>query len=230
VTDQVWLLVIGFLLTSVVGGSLGYLFQARAWNHQHETTRRDNEREQALKTFEEVSTRMDKRLYRTQRLYWAASQRSRGGGDQAQWDEARADYRVALYEWNDNLNRTLALVQTYFGATLPLARFGKRLGHLSRRVYQLNVHMLSLLENGSLGPRAPREDAHRREADEPTLELGAHGAAVRVLQQRLHDGGHPEVPVDGEFGPKTHTAALSVQRSRNLDIDGIVGPRTWASL
>jgi len=29
-------LVVGFLLTSVLGGLLGYLFQQRAWSHQHQ--------------------------------------------------------------------------------------------------------------------------------------------------------------------------------------------------
>ena len=41
-------LVIGFLLTSVLGGPLGYLFQRRTWEHQHDMQQRDQERQQAL--------------------------------------------------------------------------------------------------------------------------------------------------------------------------------------
>jgi hypothetical protein len=264
VTDQVWLLVIGFLLTSVLGGGLGYLFQSRAWSHQHDLTQRDYEREQALKTFEEVSARMDKRLYRMNRLYWAAAQRSRGADNQSQWDGARADHTSVLYEWNDNLNRSLALVQTHFGgatrqeledgvyeefATLgramthvvrgvaagtvdrpALSRMGRRLGHLSRRVYDMNVRMLGQLEEGTLGRQAPTEHATPHRDEQPILELGAHGPAVVRLQERLRAAGRDETPVDGDFGPNTQAAVLELQRSTHLAPDGVVGPGTWAVL
>ena len=109
------LLFVGFLLTSVLGGLLGYLFQGRSWAHQHEVQRRDQERQQALRTFEEVSRLLDRRLYRMRRLYWAARSRALGTGDAAELAAAQAGYREVLFEWNDNLNRTLALVHTYFG-------------------------------------------------------------------------------------------------------------------
>jgi hypothetical protein len=109
-------LVVGFLLTSVLGGLLGYLFQRRSWAHQHEVQQRDQERQQALRTFEEVSRLLDRRLYRMRRLYWAARGRALGTSDQAELGSAQAGYREVLFEWNDNLNRTLALVHTYFGS------------------------------------------------------------------------------------------------------------------
>ena len=62
--DQVLLLVIGFALTSVLGGALGYFFQTRSWAHQHRAQRRDQQHEQAMKVFQEVSSALDKRLYR----------------------------------------------------------------------------------------------------------------------------------------------------------------------
>ena len=184
------LLFVGFLLTSVLGGLLGYLFQGRSWAHQHEVQRRDQERQQALRTFEEVSRLLDRRLYRMRRLYWAARSRALGTGDAADLAAAQAGYREVLFEWNDNLNRTLALVHTYFGsqvreqleediyegfATLgrgleeivrmvsaagdkpiEVPAFGYLVTRLSRRVYQLNVHMLGLLEADRIGRLAPR--------------------------------------------------------------------------
>ena len=66
--EPILLLVIGFVLTSVLGGALAYLFQQRAWRHQYETERRDQQRQLALKTFEEVSALLDQRLYRSQVL------------------------------------------------------------------------------------------------------------------------------------------------------------------
>jgi hypothetical protein len=50
---DLFLLIVGFLLTSVVGGLLGYLFQRRTWAHQREEQQDDQERQQALRTFEE---------------------------------------------------------------------------------------------------------------------------------------------------------------------------------
>jgi len=126
VTQQLLLLVVGFVLTSVAGGALGSWFQRRAWAHQHEiqlrdeerqreAQRRDEEHQRALKTFEEVSQLLDRRLYRMRRLYWAAREMAAGSGDLERLAAARADYRAVLAEWNDNLNRNLALIETYFG-------------------------------------------------------------------------------------------------------------------
>ena len=70
--QQLLLLVTGFVLTSVLGGLLGYWLQSRSWAHQHDVQRRDEERQHALKTFEEISLLLDRRLYRMRRLYWAA--------------------------------------------------------------------------------------------------------------------------------------------------------------
>jgi hypothetical protein len=50
--DPIVLLVLGFLLTSVLGGGLAYLFQQRAWRHQYEIQKQDLHHQQALKTFE----------------------------------------------------------------------------------------------------------------------------------------------------------------------------------
>jgi len=126
-TQQLLLLVVGFVLTSVAGGALGYWFQRRAWahqheiqlrdeEHQHEVQRREEEHQRALETFEEVSQLLDRRLYRMRRLYWAARDMAAGRGGQERLATARADYRAVLAEWNDNLNRNLALIETYFGA------------------------------------------------------------------------------------------------------------------
>ena len=99
--------VAGFLLTTVLGGSLGFFFQQRSWAHQHTVQRMEQERERAVQIFEEVSRLMDKRLYRLRLLYWGLA----GESDNAKWSalsESRMeDYRKVLYEWNDSINRNL---------------------------------------------------------------------------------------------------------------------------
>jgi len=113
--DPAFLLVLGFLLTSVLGGALAYYFQDRTWKHQRSAQQRDQRREQAMKVFEEVSSLLDKRLYRMRLLFWAAKRRAPAGRDSPDLREALDEYRHVVAEWNDNLNRTLALVHTYFG-------------------------------------------------------------------------------------------------------------------
>jgi hypothetical protein len=61
------------------------------------------------------------------------------------------------------------------------------------------------------------------------LRLGAHGTQVFVLQIRLKSLGH-NVKLDGSFGPGTFQAVEALQRKRQLKIDGVVGPKTWAAL
>ena len=111
---------LGFLLTTILGGTLGYFFQRRAWTHQHTTQLRQQERERAVAVFEEVSRLMDRRLYRLQLLYWSLPS-GRTDGTRSPLAEIRMDdYRRILYEWNDSINRNLALIQQYFGEAMRL--------------------------------------------------------------------------------------------------------------
>jgi peptidoglycan hydrolase-like protein with peptidoglycan-binding domain len=57
----------------------------------------------------------------------------------------------------------------------------------------------------------------------PTLRRGSRGDFVKTAQGKV------EVPVDGVFGPRTEAAVRDFQRQHNLNPDGIVGPKTWAS-
>ena len=115
----------GFFLTTVLGGALGFFFQNRSWEHQHKIQQAEQERqhqlqlaeqarEQALRVFDEVSRLMDKRLYRLRLVYWSL-QAEVGQSEHSRLAMARfKDYRKVLYEWNDSINRNLALLQHYF--------------------------------------------------------------------------------------------------------------------
>jgi hypothetical protein len=118
--DPIVLLVMGFLLTSVFGGGLAYLFQQRAWRHQYEIQRQDLHHQQALKTFEELSSLLDQRLYRMRLIFWAATRLARQPLKPASLDAELTNYRAVLRVWNDNLNRNLALIDTYFGEAARL--------------------------------------------------------------------------------------------------------------
>jgi peptidoglycan hydrolase-like protein with peptidoglycan-binding domain len=53
---------------------------------------------------------------------------------------------------------------------------------------------------------------------------------IKTLQYLLRQHGHPEVVVDGVFGPITAAAVRAFQQSRGLVVDGIVGNQTWPAL
>jgi Putative peptidoglycan binding domain len=263
--QQLILLAVGFGLTGVLGTLLGFVLQNRAWAHQHEVGRRDEERLQALKTFEEVSLLLDRRLYRMRRLYWAARRTALGSGDEAEIASARDDYREVVTGWNDSLNHTLALTEASFGSQvramladrvyeefaaagrgledivrmvlnageerLELPAFGYRMTRLSHRVYELNVQMLNLLREETVGRSAPRGSpaAAGPGPGNIALEIGDQGRQVRALQRGLRRTGE-NIYVDGLFRQQTWAAVCSLQRSRGLNPDGIAGPQTWAQL
>lgn len=65
---------------------------------------------------------------------------------------------------------------------------------------------------------------------EPTLRWGSSGAPVRRLQELLAQRGYDPGPIDGRFGAKTYNAVIRFQGASGLQVDGVVGPRTWAAL
>lgn len=111
-TEDLIHLVVGFVFTSVVGGALGYYLQNRAWKHQHDVAALESERQTATAVFEALSILMDKRLYRMRQVAWKLSEE---GHLAERVDEQMENYRQLLFEWNDGLNRNLAMVERYFG-------------------------------------------------------------------------------------------------------------------
>lgn len=67
----------------------------------------------------------------------------------------------------------------------------------------------------------------------PTIKEGSTGQHVRDLQAHLKQH-YPlyakHLVVDGVFGPMTRGAVEEFQRRAGLDVDGIVGPKTWERL
>lgn len=68
----------------------------------------------------------------------------------------------------------------------------------------------------------------------PTLKDGSKSEAVKglknALMHRLGDFHLFDRPLGEDFGPKTDKAVRDFQRSNHLDVDGIVGPKTWVAL
>lgn len=71
--------------------------------------------------------------------------------------------------------------------------------------------------------------------NEPLLKAGATGPEVKALQCELNfslnPNGRTQLVVDGVFGQATYDSVIKFQQCmKNLQVDGEVGPQTWAAL
>ena len=64
----------------------------------------------------------------------------------------------------------------------------------------------------------------------PLVKVGSTGACVKRVQWFLNYGSKAGLAIDGDFGPLTDKAVRRYQAAHHLQVDGQVGPKTWASL
>lgn len=111
--------VVGILLgvapTTVAGGWWASRLQQRSWVEQNDEHLKEGERERANTTRQGIMSLLDRRLYRMQRLLWAASVSAERSLDEEELDRRRAQYIEVLFSWNDYLNTNLSLVGSCFG-------------------------------------------------------------------------------------------------------------------
>lgn len=62
------------------------------------------------------------------------------------------------------------------------------------------------------------------------LRRGSTGGQVETIQALLNGFIDSDLVIDGIFGSKTEQAVRDYQRSRDLDVDGIVGVQTWTRI
>jgi hypothetical protein len=113
--QQLVLIVVGFLLSTVLGGILGSWLQRRSWDHQNEVRLTEEERRRADEVSQRLSQLLDKRLYRMLRLYYAVYPTADKDVTEDVRERRLSDYDNTLLEWNDQINVSIALVGTYFG-------------------------------------------------------------------------------------------------------------------
>lgn len=64
----------------------------------------------------------------------------------------------------------------------------------------------------------------------PLIKKGSKGDIVNYLQYKLFSRLYNPGTIDGIFGNNTLTALKQFQKDNGLNVDGIVGPKTWAKL
>lgn len=107
--EKLALLVVAFMLTTVVGTYLSNQFRSESTRAELEIAAMQSDINRLIQVFEAISQLMDKRLFRTSRLHDVFT------GDAPDQEQPRlVDYRTALIEWNDNVNRYRALFAMHF--------------------------------------------------------------------------------------------------------------------
>lgn len=171
----------GFLLTTVFGGGLGYYFQNRAWRHQFRLRLLEADLASSTKVFEELSRLMDKRLYRMRQVHWKLKQPA----SDVIVEKHMMAYREVLYEWNDALNRNLALAEIYFGSNIK--------GALENSIYEEFSRIGGVLESSYKKFLEAKERYHWEQITNDLTRLGyrIYGLNIRMIcsiqqrQQRL---------------------------------------------
>lgn len=77
--------------------------------------------------------------------------------------------------------------------------------------------------------KAPAKSSSKSSSKDPLLSKGDKGVSVRDAQTLLNAKG-AQLDMDGAFGDATETAVLKFQRENKLEVDGYIGPKTWAAL
>jgi len=174
-------LLAGFVLTTVIGTFLTGLVQQRTWAHQWKAQKAAEELRQAQDTYQEISRLLDRRLYwLTQFLTWLSR------ADAERLRTSLSHYRRAVRDWNETINRNLAMLQVFFGEAYrneldtgvgaAFVAAGKRAEHL----YQTRTAL-------------DREDYDRSLTEVETLRLAVYSFNLSLLERtrELQDEGRP---------------------------------------
>jgi hypothetical protein len=93
--EKVVLLAIGFFLTTVTGGALGFFLNRRMWKTQTEHTVYRASFDEGVKFLDELSELIGRRFFLLQRFLWAIED-----GDPEKIRDREIDYFDVVKEWN----------------------------------------------------------------------------------------------------------------------------------
>jgi len=110
-----------------------------------------------------------------------------------------------------------------------ITRLKADVGLLDQRVNQLERSSLRTSQSSWPGESW-------RQPSAPAARIPVRSAAVsaqpstREIQRALKNAGFDPGPIDGKLGSRTRQAIREFQGVNGLQVDGIVGKRTWAKL
>jgi hypothetical protein len=188
-------LLVGFGLTTVVGGALGIYFQNKSWNYQHQETHSEAEVVKASEVFNDISHLLDRRQYRTRRLI--SAYKANDSKEIKEWNDA---YQKVLVEWNEGLNRNLALTQGYFGEDVR------------ERLDKIRVQFIRIDNDLHTYRRA---QPHKQQDSEPVEDMANSPGSQPVADPQPSPGPSPNDNVPKSSGPRAR------EEIRNQTMDAI---------
>jgi peptidoglycan hydrolase-like protein with peptidoglycan-binding domain len=124
------------------------------------------------------------------------------------------------------------------GFGLAPAQIDGRFGAATKAAVERFQRAHDLRVDGVVGPRTWAKLLQSapvpRHPYPPTLQHGAKGPVVELLQRTLNGAGRrfaagqPPIRADGHYGPATVARVREFQAWGAVLVDGIVGPRTWS--
>lgn len=90
--------------------------------------------------------------------------------------------------------------------------------------------LYAMVKDGSLTGSPPGPTKVTAPGGTPALRSGSTGTRVEGLQRALNKATGAKLVVDGDFGAKTETAVLALQRRAKISADGVYGPDSAKAL
>lgn len=170
-----------------------------------------------------------------------------------EWEESDAyvpnEGDIIYYDWQDSGNGDntgwsdhVGIVEHCDGNTITVIE-GNKSESVSRRVIGVNARYIRgygkprydsaqtvdvPVKEDKIVENTPKEEK-KVQITLTQLSKGSKGQEVKSLQALLNCRG-AFLAMDGDFGKNTDSAVRTYQRSKGLEVDGIVGRLTWTSL
>ena len=127
---------------------------------------------------------------------------------------------------------TIKTIRTRDNSLVAIPRLDRKLARLASTVLGVDLALLSMIRDGTIGLFAPaaNEAIALEDQDRPFAEIGDSGSNVRRLQEALEAAGQPLRAIDGIFGLETWSAVRALQARHSLHSDGVVGAETLTCL
>lgn len=148
-------------------------------------------------------------------------------------DGAELKPGTAVFTYNAKKNNR-GHVGLYIGNGWVIEAQGTKAGVVRSKVTNSKWVEWGELKGVDYGNAQPAPQPVTPSADSvtPTLKKGSKGDYVQLLQTKLIMLGYDlgSYGADGDFGSKTTEAVKAFQKDRGLEVDGIVGKKTWEAL
>ncbi|HEY2068363.1 MAG TPA: hypothetical protein VGG48_02315 [Rhizomicrobium sp.] len=158
--ENLTLLLIGFVLTGVVGAFLSFWFQREMARREAYLIAEQSDLAQSIDAFRTVSDEVGKRQFRMNRLVQALT----GVAPENTRNDRARDYKEIFVEWNEQLGRNTALYNFYFHDDAAADRVCASLLSITRRFENMHKNQLEPILEGTPG--------NLQQLRDDTLKLG----------------------------------------------------------